>query len=298
MKAGLGVIFVVLFAGLTVLGLNQPGGGGVVFIGLVGLFLTIVVVWRERFSDGLSYVFIALGMLRALFPVATCVPYGYDLRAARALGYTANLPWDCDVQVRPLAGITAVQAIVLIGVGAWWLWWRKVGARSPSGPASLGGRESRRGGILVRTPSCERAISEEEAQLAASAPGPRILGAHSAHAFPVVRKLLAIFKELRTPLPHDEMVDWDRLVEDEAVRARMFGEPLEASPAFVARQEVRERHLRRTRGEKVVFGARKAITVLRELGVPGLVLFLLLIVVFALAIAIFLGWIPTDQSPV
>ncbi len=166
MKTILGVIFVVVFAALTGLSLAHPGGADGAFVGLVGLVLTVVVVWRERFPNGLSYVLITLGVLRAVFPVTACVPFGYGPSLRSPHLYTAYLPWDCEITVRPLAEMTAVQAIVLIGVGAWWLWWRKVGARSPSGPAGLGGRECRRGDPLVSMPSSERVMSQEDARLA------------------------------------------------------------------------------------------------------------------------------------
>jgi hypothetical protein len=133
-KMIMGVILVTAFAALTVLGTKETTPT-MSFVGLVGVLVaTVGVVWRQKFPNGLSYVLIMVGLLRAVFPVTACVPYGYGPGAARSLGYTAYFPWACQVQVQPLAGITAVQAIVLIGVGAWWLWWQKARTRFQSGP--------------------------------------------------------------------------------------------------------------------------------------------------------------------
>lgn len=135
-------IFAVLISSvLILLGLSQyPAGDTLTFAGLGGLVVTTVLGLRgfagrmlasrrrlsSRLLAGLPYVLVGLGVLRAVFPVARCVsvnvyPYRYSVE------FPVYFPWGshlCDT-LRPSASITAVQAVILIGVGAWWLWWRR-----------------------------------------------------------------------------------------------------------------------------------------------------------------------------
>ncbi len=78
------------------------------------------------------YALIALGVGRALFPVEICETGGFR-SVGRMVNGILTWPWEsCPSDPRgfaetpiPMAGITAVQALILIGVGVAWIAWRQ-----------------------------------------------------------------------------------------------------------------------------------------------------------------------------